>query len=268
MYLFSLTIPGTGLIIKLYRMTCVYIFYGGEGMSNQVHEDETSRSSKLNLRSRIFKQLEQDIVNGVYPPGANLTEKALSEKLGVSRTPLREALCQLELQGLVDSIPNKGVVVVGVSKKDIEDIYVIKYAIEALAARLAAERITPEEVTELEEVINLTEFYANKGNVEKIVDLDSRFHDLIAKAGKNRPLRSMMANFHNFVKMARLKSLTSPGRLQGVLKEHRALLDAIIAGTPISPRRWPISIPAVPKPALRRRLEGIKTILKRHFNGI
>lgn len=199
-------------------------------MSNQVHEDETSRSSKLNLRSRIFKQLEQDIVNGVYPPGANLTEKALSEKLGVSRTPLREALCQLELQGLVDSIPNKGVVVVGVSKKDIEDIYVIKYAIEALAARLAAERITPEEITELEEVINLTEFYANKGNVEKIVDLDSRFHDLIAKAGKNRPLRSMMANFHNFVKMARLKSLTSPGRLQGVLKEHRALLDAIIAG--------------------------------------
>ena len=199
-------------------------------MSSQNKEDRQEQSSKLNLRSRIFKQLEQDIVNGIYPPGTNLTEKALSEKLGVSRTPLREALCQLELQGLVDSIPNKGVVVVGVTKQDIADIYVVKYAIEALAARLAAERITPEEITELEETINLTEFYVNKGNVEKIVDLDSRFHDLIAKAGKNRPLRSMMANFHNFVKMARMKSLTSPGRLLKVLEEHRAILDAIVAG--------------------------------------
>ncbi len=198
-------------------------------MPNGLYE-EVNTGTRVNLRGRIFKQLEQDIVNGVYKPGANLTEKTLSERLGVSRTPLREALSQLELQGLVESIPNKGFVVVGISSQDIEDIYVIKHAIEALAARLAAERITEEDVTELEETINLTEFYVGKGNVEKVLELDSRFHDLIAKAGKNRPLRAMMANYHNFVKMARMKSLTNPGRLSLVLEEHRAILDAIAKG--------------------------------------
>ncbi|MBQ2697893.1 MAG: GntR family transcriptional regulator, partial [Clostridia bacterium] len=93
--------------------------------------------AKLNLRTRIFQVLEQDILNGKYPSGTNLTEKELCEEFGVSRTPLREALCQLELEGLVECIPNKGAVVLGISDQDINDIYAIELALDGLAARLA-----------------------------------------------------------------------------------------------------------------------------------
>lgn len=196
------------------------------GMPNRTE----SRNAKLNLRNRVFQSLEQDILNGKYPSGTNLTEKDLCEEFGVSRTPLREALCQLELEGLVECIPNKGAVVLGISEQDVNDIYTIKLTLDGLAARLAAERITPEELTDLEETVNLTEFYVNKDDINKVLELDSRFHDIICRAGKNRPLRSMMSNFHNFLKMARHKSLNNPGRPTLMLEEHRKLLAAIASG--------------------------------------
>jgi len=197
------------------------------GMQNRRGE---GAGAKLNLRTRIFQVLEQDILNGKYPSGTNLTEKELCEAFGVSRTPLREALCQLELEGLVECIPNKGAVVLGITDQDIDDIYTIKLALDGLAARLAAERITPEELTELEETVSLTEFYVNKDDLFKVLELDSRFHDIICQAGKNRPLRSMMGNFHNYIKMARHKSLTNPGRTSLMLEELQKILAAIAAG--------------------------------------
>lgn len=193
-------------------------------------DKETGRSAKSNLRNQIFLRLESDIVSGKYPPGYNLAEKTLSEEFGVSRTPLREALAQLELEGLVEFVPHKGIVVLGVSKQDIEDIYLIKLTIESLAARLASERIKPADLTELEETLSLTEFYIGKGDLQKVVELDSRFHDIICRAGKNRPLRTMLASFHNFARMARHKSITNPGRADKMLEEHRKLLDAIASG--------------------------------------
>ena len=87
-----------------------------------------------------------------------------------------------------------------------------------------------EELTDLEETVNLTEFYVNKDDINKVLELDSRFHDIICRAGKNRPLRSMMSNFHNFLKMARHKSLNNPGRPTLMLEEHRKLLAAIASG--------------------------------------
>lgn len=193
-------------------------------------EELEGRSGKNNLRNRIFHQLESDIVSGKYPSGYNLSEKALAEEFGVSRTPLREAMAQLELEGLVEFVPHKGVFVLGISRQDIEDIYLIKLTIESLAAKLASERIDEEELVELEETLNLTEFYMSKGDLEKLVELDSRFHDLICKAGKNRPLRAMLATFHNYAKMARYKSITTPGRAAKMLQEHRNLLAAIAKG--------------------------------------
>lgn len=196
-------------------------------MNSNVHVPETDGKS---LRSRVFHQLEQSILDGKYPPGMTLNEKKLCEELGVSRTPLREAFSRLEQEGLVESIPHKGAVVLGISSQDIEDIYTIKLELEGLAAQLAAERITPEELTELEETISMTEFYMGKGNVDKVVELDSRFHDIICKAGKNRPLRAMMSNYHNFVKIARHRSLNKPERIPQMLTEHRSIMNAIASG--------------------------------------
>lgn len=197
---------------------------------NIPQEQPDGRVGKTDLRSRVFVQLEQGIVDGQYPAGSSLTEKQLCEELGVSRTPLREALCQLELEGLVEFIPNKGAIVLGISQRDIDDIYTIKQSLDRLSASLATQRATPAELTELEEIIGLTEFYSTKGLLDKVVELDFRFHDTICKVGKNRPLRSMTGNFNRFVKMARHRSLARPGRIEHMLTEHRAILGAIASG--------------------------------------
>ena len=111
------------------------------------------------LRGKIFTQLENDILRGKYKTGDVLNETKLSNELGVSRTPIREVLRQLELEGLVISIPNKGTIVRGLTKEDIEDIYEIRVLIEGVAARRATEKITTEQLAELEEIIHFEEFY-------------------------------------------------------------------------------------------------------------
>ncbi|MGI6004871.1 MAG: GntR family transcriptional regulator [Christensenellales bacterium] len=186
--------------------------------------------AKGHLRDHILEKLEKDIVNGKYPPGTKLTEKALCEEFEVSRTPLREAFYMLERTGLIEIIPNKGIRVIGVSQKDIDDIYTIKGAIDGLAARLAAERITKEELAELKEVLDLTEFYVAKDNSEKVVEMDTRFHEIVLEAGRNRPLRQMLNTYHKLVRGARNKSLSSPERQDLMLAEHKALYEAIAAG--------------------------------------
>lgn len=180
------------------------------------------------LRGKVFIQLQNDILNGKYQPGDSLIETRLSEELGVSRTPIREALRQLELEGLVQSVPNKGAVVTGITAKDIEDIYKIRMLIEGLAARLAAEKITREELDELKEAVELEEFYTQKNDTCHLLKFDSRFHEIIFKASKSRPLMHTLSTFHHYVQRARNASLSSPTRAQKALDEHRAILQAII----------------------------------------
>ena len=188
--------------------------------------DTDSLSSSL--RRRIFSQIQNDILNGVYEPGDNLIETKLSEELGVSRTPVREALRQLELEGLVQSVPNKGVTVKGVSAEDIRDIYTIRMLIEGLAARWAAEKITPQELEELKEAVDLEEFYTMKNDYGRLLKLDTRFHDIIFKASKSMPLMHTLSTFHHYVQKARKISMSSPNRAMEVLTEHKAIMQAII----------------------------------------
>lgn len=193
-------------------------------------EHDEGESYLHSLRAKVFYHIQNDILNGVYKPGESLTEKKLCDELGVSRTPIREAIRQLELEGLVQSIPNKGAVVTGISTKDIEEIYIIRMMIEGLAARWAAENITPEELEELKEAVDLEEFYTMKNDREHILKFDSRFHDILFKASKSKPLMHMLRTFHHYVQRARNASFESPGRAKKVLEEHKAILDAIIEG--------------------------------------
>jgi DNA-binding GntR family transcriptional regulator len=191
-------------------------------------EYSDSDSSSSSLRQRIFRQIQNDILNGVYEPGENLIETKLSEELGVSRTPVREALRQLELEGLVQSVPNKGVTVKGVSAEDIQDIYTIRMLIEGLAARWAAEKITAEEMEELKEAVDLEEFYTMKNDNSRLLKLDTRFHDIIFKASKSMPLMHTLSTFHHYVQKARKISMSSEKRAAEVLKEHKAIMQAIV----------------------------------------
>src|SRR5690606_24657443 len=167
-------------------------------------------------------------LNGVYEPGESLVETKLSEELGVSRTPVREALRQLELEGLVKSVPNKGVTVRGISQQDIQDRYTNRMMIEGLADRWAAEKITPEEMEELKEAVELEEFYTAKSNYGNLLQFDTRFHDTIFKASKSKPLMYTLSTFHSYVQKARKVSMSSPERAAAALEEHKAIMQAII----------------------------------------
>ena len=178
------------------------------------------------IRTHVYKEIERAIFDGDFAPGLSLTEVKLSEQLGVSRTPVREALMQLELAGLVKSIPGKGAVVVGVTESDIYDIYVIRTRIEGIAARKAAEMITEEELHALTEIVELQEFYLSRRDVMQVWHLDTRFHELLYESCRSRPLRQMLSLFHNYIQKAREASI-KVGRAANSTAEHRAILEAI-----------------------------------------
>jgi DNA-binding GntR family transcriptional regulator len=179
------------------------------------------------LRGKVFSQLRKKILTGVYKPGDSLIELKLSQELGVSRTPIREAIRQLELEDLVVTIPNKGAVVKGVTDQDVEDIFTIRMRIEGLAARWAAEKITDEEIMELKEALEFEEFYTMKNDAEHLMKYDSKFHETIFKASKSRPLMHMLSTFHHYIQNARNNSFETPGRPEKALDEHRAIFEAI-----------------------------------------
>lgn len=187
------------------------------------------RDSGYSLRSKIYNQLKNAILNGVYKPGESLIEMKVAKELGVSRTPVREAIRQLELEGLVSSKPNKGVVIEGVTEEDVEDIYTIRKMIEGLAARWAAEKMSEEQLKELKDTLDLMEFYTEKGEFDKVSELDTKFHDIIFKASNSRPLESILTNFHHFIQRARLFSIKTGCRVNHALEEHKEIYKALEA---------------------------------------
>ncbi|MDF2685076.1 MAG: transcriptional regulator, GntR family [Clostridia bacterium] len=189
--------------------------------------DNTLQNETLHVK--VFKEIEKAILDGSFQPGDSLTEMKLSTELGVSRTPVREALRQLELEGLVKSVPNKGVVVVGISEKDIDDIYTIRICIESLAAKWAAVNITDEELKSMRDVVELQEFYVNKGDALQVWQLDTRFHEIIYESSRSRPLRQTLSQFHNYIQKPREISMKSAGRSKTAVEEHRKLYEALQA---------------------------------------
>lgn len=197
-----------------------------------VYNSTEERDRYSPLYEKIFEVVKEKILMGVLKPGDPLIEVKLAEELGVSRTPIREALRQLELEGLVYSIPHKGAFVAGVSAQDIEDIYAIRMLLDGLAARWAAQKITKEEEDELTEIITLMELYTKKKDIPKVMKTDSNFHQLIYKASKSKPLEHVLSTFHSYVLRARTTSFETPGRLDEALNEHKLIYDAIVNKDP------------------------------------
>ena len=179
------------------------------------------------LQVRVFEEIERAILSEDFKSGESLAELKLSSELGVSRTPVREALRQLELEGLVKIIPNKGAVVVGVTEKDIEDIYVIRMRMEDLAVRWAAELMTENDDKELKDIVELQEFYASKGDAERLCETDGAFHEAIYRFSRSRPLNQTLTGFHHYIRHARSVSFKASGRAQISVSEHRAIAEAL-----------------------------------------
>ncbi len=181
------------------------------------------------LEESVFAVLEEEILAGELKSGESLTELGLVSRLGVSRTPIRGALQRLSDEGLVDLVPNKGAVVVGVSERDLIDIYNIRMRLEGLAARIAAERMSEADIKRLTESVELSEFYIRKADAERLKELDSEFHNIIYYATENRLLTKILSNLHKTIKHYRKMSLTVSDRLIRSTEEHREILEAIKA---------------------------------------
>ena len=182
----------------------------------------------VSLAEQVFDRLETDILSGKYSPGEILTELKLVNDLGVSRTPIREALHRLEQEHIIEMTP-RGILVLGVSRKDLEDILEIRMRIEGLAAYMAAQRITDEELEELRETIELQEFYVPKHDADRINVMDSKFHLLIYRFTGSVPLYDTLMPLHKKVLKYRKASVENEVRSTYSFQEHRAIFEAIAA---------------------------------------
>lgn len=187
-------------------------------------------SKLLSLEERVFETLAEDILAGKYARGEALGEKMLSEKLGVSRTPVRAALRRLAEDGLIETVANKGSVVVGITMEDIVGIYQIRMRLEGLASFIAASKISKEDLATLLDSVELSEFYIKRRNTEKLRELDSEFHETIYRAAGNVQLCKTLSELHRKIKAYRKLSLSVPGRLEKSIAEHREIYEAIAQG--------------------------------------
>ena len=181
------------------------------------------------LREVVCETLREAIISGVLRPGERLMEIQLAEELGVSRTPVREAIRKLELEGFVIMIPRRGTYVADLSIKDINEVFEVSSALDSLANGLAAERITEEELEQMERLLVQISACVDNGNMEKIVELDGQFHDILYRASRNDRLVGIINNLREQLTRFRTISMAYPGRLKKTIEEHTQLVEAIAA---------------------------------------
>lgn len=179
------------------------------------------------LRGRVFKQLRTDILSGKYKDNEELRENTIAKEYGVSRTPVREAIRQLELEGLVITIPNKGAYVNSIKRKDVEDIYAIRSLLEGLCARWAAENITKEQLERVEEILFMTRYHLEHEHFDQLYEYDGKFHEALYSACNSPILNHLLSDFHEYIQNVRKRALKDKTRAFQCQEEHEAILKAI-----------------------------------------
>lgn len=190
----------------------------------------------VSLSDQVFERLEDEILAGNYQRGDTLTEMKLVADLGVSRTPIRDALRRLEQERLIETTP-RGIVVLGVTKKDLEDIYAIRIRVEGLAAREAAKYITDQQLAELRETLELQEFYTDKQNPDSIKGMDSQFHRQIYLFSGSTILYETLIPLHKKIQRYRRAAMSVSTRAHESVAEHRAVYEAIAERDPFEADR-------------------------------
>ena len=181
------------------------------------------------LADQIFERLEIDILSGVYLRGSILTEMGLCDELGVSRTPVREALKRLAQEHLVEE-SGKGMLVLSITAADAEIIYEIRERIEGMAAAACARIITEEDIAALKEIVDLQDFYAQRSDSEKVKSLDSEFHRSIYRLSGSSVYYDTLMPLHTKIQKFRKATVESTGKAAQSAEEHRQVLDAIASG--------------------------------------
>lgn len=184
----------------------------------------------LPLRDVVFQTLRQAILKGELQPGERLMEIKLADTLGVSRTPIREAIRKLELEGLVVMIPRKGAAVANITEKDTKNVLEVRRTLEMFAVEVACDRITEEQMAQLKEAAKA--FEASKGSMDliRIAETDIHFHEIIYEATHNERLVQILSNLRENMYRYRIEYLKDPNYYDSLVGEHQEILDAIEAG--------------------------------------
>ena len=191
---------------------------------------EVNMNEYLPLRDVVFNTLRKAILRGELKPGERLMEIQLANKLGVSRTPIREAIRKLELEGLVLMIPRKGAEVAQITEKNMQDVLEVRKALEELSVQLACERITPEQVEEMKMAAEDFRKVLKSGDVTKIAEADVKFHDIIFAATNNQRLITLLNNLREQMYRFRVEYLKQKECYPQLLEEHDKLIALISGG--------------------------------------
>ena len=180
----------------------------------------------VSLADQVFERLESDILLGKYQRGEYLTELALVEDLGVSRTPIRESLRRLEQEHIIE-VSSRGILVLRVTAEDLADIYAMRLEVEPMVAARAATQATEEEIAELREAVELQQYYVGRHDSDRIKYMDSRFHELVYHASHSAVFYDTLLPLHKKVQKYRKASVENESRADKSFEEHSAILSAI-----------------------------------------
>lgn len=171
----------------------------------------------------LFSIMKDEILKGKLKSGEKLTEKVICSQHAVSRTPVREALHRLEMEGLVESLPNRGFFVLGLTNQDYEDMFTLRQIYEVQAFIWAVERATKEERENIEELFEFMEFYTMKKDVAKMLTINMNFHKMIYKSSHNRMLQNLLSSYQEMLKHVESSHIKYEGYLDDVFKEHKEI---------------------------------------------
>ena len=191
---------------------------------------EVSMNEYLPLRDVVFNTLRQAILRGELKPGERLMEIQLANKLGVSRTPIREAIRKLELEGLVLMIPRKGAEVAEITEKSLRDVLEVRRALEELAVELVCEKITDEQIQDLKDAAEEFKESLKDGDITRIAEADVKFHDVIYMATDNQKLIQLLNNLREQMYRYRVEYLKRSDFHQQLIDEHEEIIETIESG--------------------------------------
>jgi DNA-binding GntR family transcriptional regulator len=184
-------------------------------------------SKRKSLREEVYESLKKSILHGKLKGGQRLIEETLADQIGISRTPVREAFHKLERDDLVTKLPKGGFAVREFTKEDVDEIFGIRSALESYAAYLATLHISSEKISQLEKKVKESEDALAKGDDEKLVQLNTEFHDLIYKSSKSKKLTEMINNFRDYFYRYRSLLLRTEKGTNYSIDDHRRMLEAM-----------------------------------------
>jgi DNA-binding GntR family transcriptional regulator len=184
-------------------------------------------SKRKSLREEVYDSLKKSILHGKLKGGQRLIEETLANQIGISRTPVREAFHKLERDDLVTRLPKGGFAVREFTREDVEEIFGIRSALESYASYLATIHISPEKISQLEKKVKESKNALEKGDDEKVIQLNTEFHDLLYKSCKSKKLFEMINNFRDYFFRYRSFLLRTEKGVDYSIEDHRRMLEAM-----------------------------------------